>query len=142
MDFKAANFADELIKRNIKPSHQRIKILEYLFSHRNHPTAEAIYSGLKAEMPTLSRSTVYNTVSAFVEEHLVQEVTIEENEVRYDADTRDHGHFKCTLCGCVYDFGIDIGAFPAKDLSGFRIDSKSVYFKGICPKCLPGGTGG
>jgi Fur family peroxide stress response transcriptional regulator len=45
---------------------------------------------------TLSKTTVYNSLKLFLKRGIVQELTIEEKEVRYDADTRPHAHFKCT----------------------------------------------
>jgi Fe2+ or Zn2+ uptake regulation protein len=133
---KNINFSNEFSKRNIKPSHQRIQILEYLLSNRNHPTADQIFNDLKKEMPTLSKATVYNTIKAFIQAKLLREITIEDNEVRYDIQISDHGHFKCENCGKIYDFDIDIDNIPAADLNGFQIYDKNVYFKGICKQCL------
>lgn len=71
-----------------------------------------------------------------MEKGLVQEVTIENNEVRYDAKTDSHGHFKCKICGKIYDFNISIDNILVKDLNDFQIETKNVYFKGICKECL------
>ena len=125
-----------LISKNIRPSFQRIKILEYLINNRIHPTVEAIYSALIKEIPTLSKSTIYNTMNLFLEANLVRELTIEDNEVRYDINTLDHGHFKCDKCGKIYDFFLNNDDLKCKDLSGFTIKEKNVYYRGICPKCL------
>ncbi len=126
----------ELVIRKIRPSHQRIKILEYLMEHPCHPTVDQIFNDLQKEIPTLSKSTVYNTLTSFMEAQLVRVITIEENETRYDIITHNHGHFKCDSCGAIYDFKINIDDFTAGELSGFQIYDKNVYFKGICPKCL------
>ena len=50
-----------LLKYNIKPSMQRIAIMDYLMVHRVHPTADEIYNALYPTMPTLSKTTIYNT---------------------------------------------------------------------------------
>lgn len=126
----------ELVIRKIRPSHQRIKILEYLMEHPCHPTVDQIFNDLQKEIPTLSKSTVYNTLTSFMEAQLVRVITIEENETRYDIITHNHGHFKCDSCGAIYDFKINIDDFTAGELSGFQIYDKNVYFKGVCPKCL------
>jgi Fe2+ or Zn2+ uptake regulation protein len=133
---KNIDFSKELIKRNIKPSHQRIQILEYLSSEKNHPTADQIFNDLKIDMPTLSKATVYNTIKAFVQARLVREITIEDNEVRFDFQISDHGHFKCENCGIIYDFDIVIDNLTSADLKEFQINDKNVYFKGICKQCL------
>ena len=130
------NDVNEYLKENgIKPSFQRIKILEYLLNTKEHPTVDTIYKFLISEIPTLSKTTVYNTLNLFVENGIAIIVTIEENEARYDADTSIHGHFKCKKCGKVYDFSVDENNLTANDLDGFVIHNQHVYYKGICNKC-------
>jgi Fe2+ or Zn2+ uptake regulation protein len=130
----------ELARRSIRPSHQRIKILEYLFQNRIHPTVDQIYHALHAEIQFLSRTTVYNTLNAFQKAGLVRVLSIEDNETRYDVMMEDHGHFKCERCGTITNFAIDIDAIPQDDLKGFQINDRNVYFKGICPVCRSGDT--
>lgn len=129
-------FTEELNKKGLRPSYQRIKILEYLANNPCHPTAEQILSEIKKEIPTLSKSTVYKTLGAFVEAEMLREITIENNEVRYEYNLTDHGHFKCEKCGSVYDFEIDFNILKSEGLSGFKINDKNIYFKGICKRCL------
>ncbi|WP_425448422.1 Fur family transcriptional regulator [Dethiothermospora halolimnae] len=129
-------FTLELNKRGLRPSHQRIKILEYLTNNPCHPTAEKILSEMKKELPTLSKSTVYKTLNAFVEAQMLREITIENNEVRYEYNLIDHGHFKCEKCGLVYDFKIDFDILQFEELKGFKINDKNIYFKGVCKNCL------
>jgi len=136
MDRKYTYLADELISKNIRPSHQRLKILEYFHLHHNHPTVEEIYKKLKPTMPTLTKATIYNTLKIFVEEQLVDEVHIEDNEVRYDLRAKCHGHFKCNRCGAIYDFQIEMDKIPVEGLNEFQVETRNVYFKGVCPKCL------
>lgn len=130
------SLADQLLERNIRPSHQRLKILEYLQQKKMHPTVEEIFNELKTQIPTLSKSTVYNTLNLFIAANLVNEILIEENEARYDIIIKDHGHFKCFICGKIYDFEINIADFDSKILKGFDISNKEVYFKGTCLQCL------
>ncbi len=125
----------ELKNKNIRLSHQRLKVLEYVANHRCHPTVEQIYTNLHNEIPTLSKTTVYNTLNALVEAGMVRLITIGDNEGRYDINTDNHGHFKCESCGEIFDFDINIDSFNSKDLRGFNITKKDVYFKGICPRC-------
>lgn len=133
---KPLDFEQELKKINIHPSHQRLKIMEYLAQHQYHPTVDQIYTDLQKDISTLSKTTVYNTLRILAQAGLVRVITIEDKETRYDIMTEDHGHFKCENCGAIYDFQIDINALVSKDLSRFKIYDKNVYFKGICPKCL------
>lgn len=130
------NLIDELKSKKIRLSHQRLKVLEYLTTNYNHPTADQIYNGLHDEVPTLSKTTVYNTLNSLIDAGLVRAVNIEDNEVRYDINTHNHGHFKCESCGNIYDFDVDIDSFEANQLCGFEINDKNVFFKGTCKSCL------
>lgn len=136
METHNAYYAAELKKAGLRPSHQRVLIMEYLSSGSLHPTADRIWRDLMASMPTLSKSTVYNTLKVLTGAGLVAEVDIDEGEARYEMRKKSHGHFKCMRCGSVYDFGIDIDRAAASDLAGFRIEEKCVYFKGLCESCL------
>ncbi|MCT4663332.1 MAG: transcriptional repressor [Tissierellales bacterium] len=132
---KIGNVGEYLRDNGIKPSFQRMKIFEYLINTKEHPTVDTIYKALVSEIPTLSKTTVYNTLNLFVENEIAVVVTIEENETRYDADTSIHGHFKCENCGKVYDFPLDISRLTAEELDGFEIHHQHVYYRGFCQKC-------
>ena len=56
---------------------------------------DMIYQELVRNIPTLSKTTVYNTLNLFLKRIAVM-ITIDENETRYDADTSLHGHFAAT----------------------------------------------
>ncbi|WP_312815110.1 Fur family transcriptional regulator [Sedimentibacter sp.] len=127
---------DELKNKKIRLSHQRLKVLEYLTTNYNHPTADQIYNGLHDEVPTLSKTTVYNTLNSLIDAGLVRAISIEDNEVRYDINTHNHGHFKCESCKNIFDFDIDIDSFEANQLYGFEINDKNVFFKGTCKSCI------
>lgn len=131
---------DKIIKylqcHKIKPSYPRIRILDYLMKHRTHPTVDEIYNHVAKEIPTLSKATVYNTLNLFITSRVVKLVLIEENLTRYDADTTNHGHFKCEKCGVIYDFINDMEDIEAKGLQGFKIKERDIYLRGICKKCL------
>lgn len=133
---QSAKTSSEILQRSgVKPSYARIRIYDYLLTKRSHPTVDEIFTELVPEIPTLSRTTVYNTLALFKEKGLLQLITIEQNELRYDADTACHGHFKCGVCGKVYDFESDIDTLRIRGLEGFEIAQKNVYFAGVCAKC-------
>ena len=123
-----------LAKGNIKPSLIRVMIFDYLREHRTHPTVDDIYSDLHPKIPTLSKTTVYNTVKLLADAGIIKTVTIEDSRLRYDACTDTHGHFLCTLCGKVYDF--DTGEFAVDGLDGFDVQTKDVYCTGVCKNCV------
>lgn len=119
----------------VKASLPRVKIYAYLNTHRSHPTVDEIYNALSDELITLSKTTVYNTLDLFVKHQLAVQVLIEDNEARYDADTSNHGHFKCTQCQTVYDFNYDLASDNIPCLEGFTLVDYHTYIRGICKNC-------
>jgi Fe2+ or Zn2+ uptake regulation protein len=136
MKLKIENVGEYLKSHDIKPSYQRIKIFDYLIKKRNHPTVDMIYRTLVPQIPTLSKTTVYNTLNLFIEKKIAIVVIIEENETRYDADTSIHGHFKCEACKKVYDIDMDLSKIDIPELEKHQINEHHFDFKGICKECL------
>ncbi len=122
--------------KKISLSYQRLKVLEYLYRNQCHPTVDQIFIGLKKELTTLSKTTVYNTLKTLLDAGIVRIITIEDNETRYDIEIKNHGHFKCESCGTIFNFNIDMEPLAPEELNHFKINDKNVYFKGICPGCI------
>lgn len=125
-----------LRNNGIKPSYQRIRIMDYLLENKNHPTCDTIFRELAHEIPTLSKTTVYNTMKIFIDKKVAIPICIEDNEVRFDAYTSVHGHFKCFKCGEVFDLNIDSPIINPTGLEKFKIEETHIYYKGECVKCL------
>ncbi len=126
----------ELRQKGIRPSYQRIRVLECLHCKDSHPTVDEIFQTLAPEIPSLSKATIYNTLHSFLEAGLIRSISIDETELRYDLTLHNHGHFKCASCGMVYNFAVDIDGTAVDGLNGFKVSEKNVYFKGLCPTCL------
>lgn len=126
---------EQLKQKGIRPSFQRIKVLEYLFQKGGHPTVDEIYRALSPAIPSLSKATIYNTLHTFVEAGLVQGVEIDEAEMHYDITLSDHGHFLCETCGTIYNFTVNMDQVEIDGLNQFEIIQKNVFFKGRCPNC-------
>jgi Fe2+ or Zn2+ uptake regulation protein len=125
-----------LLKEGINPSFQRLKIYEYVARTSAHPTVETIYNDLSREIPTLSKTTIYNTLNLFQEKNMVSGLTIEGKEVRYDGNTHPHAHFKCNACGALYDIPMDFPALTGDRVYGHKITERQFHLKGICKHCL------
>ncbi len=128
---------DYLLSYHIKPSLQRMAIMGYLLSHKTHPCIDEIYIALSEKIPTLSKTTVYNTLKLFVEHGAASMLTIDEKNICFDTDTSAHAHFLCRECGKIYDLPYNKGTEPMErvNLSGFKVDEMHLYYKGICPDC-------
>lgn len=130
-------FGEHLIAHGVKPSLQRLRIYEYIHTNRVHPTVDMIYSSLSPTMPTLSKTTVYNTLKLFVSKGVARAINIEDTETRYDSDMSHHGHFKCKGCGGLFDVMLSKDEIQLSGLKDFRIDEVQVNFKGYCNVCKP-----
>lgn len=127
--------AELLKQRNVRPSLQRIRILDYLLERRNHPTVNTIYDELLPQIPTLSRTTVYNTLETLCGSGLVITLDVGDGSIHYDADTSPHAHFKCEKCGRIYDIFMKPEELKENVPPGFSIRSVQFYAFGLCAKC-------
>lgn len=125
---------DVLKSKSIKPTIQRLKIYEYLITHRTHPDVESIYNELKKEIPTISKTTIYNTLKEFAQKGLIIEIPTE-YKLCFDGYTEPHSHFICDVCGKIYDLNIEFSFARRQKISGHLIKKFCGIFKGICVEC-------
>ncbi len=137
-----SDVVDILHRHQVPPSIQRLTILKYLIEHPTHPNVDKIYTSLNRELPTLSRTTVYNTLKLLSDHKVVQTLTIDERNSCYDADVRPHAHFQCRKCGRIYDLGYTDGndVCNTGERDGFLVEEAQLYYKGICRSCREEGA--
>ena len=123
------------VKEGINPSYQRLKIFEYLLYHKVHPTVDIIYNDLYKQIPTLSKTTIYNTLNLFEQRRIITSLSIEKNELRYESNTEPHVHFKCKTCGEVYDLLQEFPLVVGKIIEGHNVTDQQLYLKGVCKNC-------
>ncbi|KAF2955505.1 Fur family transcriptional regulator [Marinitoga sp. 38H-ov] len=131
-----SNISEILRENDISPSLQRIQIYKYLLENHTHPNVDTIYKALVDSIPTLSKTTVYNTLKLFQSKGLVSVLTIDENEARFDINTHVHGHFKCINCGKIFDFEVQDIIINPKIKQENKIIDEQLYIKGFCKECL------
>lgn len=131
------NVYEYLLSYEIKPSVQRIAIMDYLLKHHTHPSIDEIYMALHDDIPTLSKTTVYNTLKLFVEHGAAKMLTIDERNACFDGDTSAHAHFQCKCCGKIYDLPMHVNEKEMSDMAdkGFSVEEVHNYYKGVCPEC-------
>jgi len=131
---------DDLMKllalKGIKPSFQRMKILEYILKEKGHPSADAIYRDLAGQIPTLSRTTIYNTLNLFTEKKIISPLAFSDSSIRYETMANPHAHFLCRACGRLYDVETGIALSNGHYIEGHRVEETHIHLKGICRGCL------
>ncbi len=129
-----AELLRKITDAGIRPSIQRLEILEFVSTSKSHPTAEEIYTFVHRNNPTLSRTTVFNNLKLLAEKGLVNDLNISPDSTRYDSTLPlPHAHFICRECKKIFDIPLDMSALTAP--ANFCCDNINVYFKGICPDC-------
>ena len=93
---KDSNFINELREIGLRPTKQRVKICELLFSREKtfHFTINDLAKKISDEMnEKISLATVYNTVHAFQKKGHLKEIAINSDKTYYDTNTSVHHHF-------------------------------------------------
>lgn len=124
----------KLLDAGVKPSLQRIEILRYLCGSYDHPSVDRIYEDLHPQMPTLSRTTVYNTVRMLCHAGLICSLSIEHTNQRFDAHMHLHDHFICNACGRIFDIPASQQE-TTPSMEGMTVFRKEVSYFGICREC-------
>lgn len=110
--------------------------MKYMLEHKTHPTVERIFQDLLPENPTLSKTTVYNTLKLLLDEGVINALCIDEKTQHFDGDLSPHDHFRCRRCGCIFDVPAGTLQRPdAADLGHALIEKVQVYYFGLCGKC-------
>lgn len=124
-----------LKNKDLNPSYQRVKIYEFLRNNKNHPTVDDIHDALYRDLPTLSKTTIYNTLKLFSEKGLVTLLSIDEKEMHCDPNTEEHAHFQCIKCGKIEDRFISLKDILSKIPDISVVHSCHLYIKGVCKEC-------
>jgi Fur family peroxide stress response transcriptional regulator len=120
-------------------SRQREEILKIVKRTRTHPTADWIYERVRKRIPNVSLGTVYRNLNQMVAAGMIRSIQ-DETVVRYDGNLDPHDHFKCTVCGKVYDVH-----FLDQDLletfnrnHDYVATDYTLELRGTCSACLQG----
>ncbi|MFO7591216.1 MAG: transcriptional repressor [Acidimicrobiia bacterium] len=124
--------------RGLRVTPQRQAIFRLLHGNDRHPTVEDLFESAAAEMPTISRKTVYQTVHDLESMGEVALLDLGTGSVRVDPNVESpHHHLICVRCGNVRDVVVDVTslALPARRRHGFTVTDVEVHYRGICDAC-------
>ncbi|MGH1424921.1 MAG: Fur family transcriptional regulator Irr [Pseudooceanicola sp.] len=91
----AAKGTTWLTKGQLRPTRQRIALAALLVGdgRDRHVTAESLFAAAQDNGQPVSLATVYNTLRAFCDAGLVQEITVDGSKSYFDTNMHDHPHF-------------------------------------------------
>lgn len=84
-----------LASADLRPTRQRVALAAMLVGdgQDRHVTAESLFSTVCASGEKVSLATVYNTLRAFCDAGLMQEVTVDGTRSYFDTNMDEHPHF-------------------------------------------------
>lgn len=135
-----------LHRAGLKATGPRMVILAALEQDHGHPTAEHLYETLRQDHPSLSLSTVYQTLDVFIRTGLCRRVSGPGDRLRVDGTPQDHDHAVCRLCGAIFDVDraqCHLPTPPAQLSNGLMVTGIRFEYEVICATCreAPGGLG-
>ena len=90
------NFVAKLRNSGLRPTKQRIKICEILFSSKEtfHFSINDLSKTIAQKTnEKISLATIYNTVHAFLGKGYLKQIALNSEQSYYDTNTTDHHHF-------------------------------------------------
>ena len=87
--------ASWLGEAGLRPTRQRVALATLLMGdgQDRHVTAESLHAASQDADETVSLATVYNTLRAFCDAGILQEVMVDGSKSYFDTRTDDHPHF-------------------------------------------------
>ena len=123
--------AQILRSHGIQPSAQRLAVASYILDTDEHPSAEEVLRRAKANLPMISRATVYNTLNLFVDKGLIRELVLAEGRSVFDCNLEQHHHFIDEATGAIHDIPWDAVRVSRVDrLAGYEIKEYMVVLRG------------
>ena len=127
-------YIQKLRESGLRPTKQRLKICEVLFSKEKtfHFTINDLSKIIEEKLSEkISLATVYNTVHAFKKKGYLKEISINSDKSYFDTNTTDHQHFfdedKSELIDCGDD---EIDSVNVKrNITGKKIKSIEVLIR-------------
>ncbi|PWR03245.1 transcriptional repressor [Meridianimarinicoccus roseus] len=94
-DIATDNAAHWLGRAGLRPTRQRVMLAQLLVGdgQNRHVTAESLFAEVVQSGEKVALATVYNTLRAFCDAGLMQEVTVDGTKSYFDTRTDDHPHF-------------------------------------------------
>ena len=128
-----------LRENGIQVTAQRLAVLRAV-SAAPHATVDVIAEAVRADIGSISRQAVYDTLGMLVEKGLLRRIQPAGSPARFEDRVGDnHHHLVCRDCGETVDVACAVGAAPCLDPehdAGFEIDEAEVTYWGTCPACF------
>lgn len=135
-----------LSSKGLRRTKQRDVIIEAAFGTKEHFNAEELHEMTRKIDRSISRATVYRTLSLLVECKLLHEIDLGRDQTYYDPNFLDkpqHNHLICADCDRVVEFEDDHIALLEDCITkrlGFSPASKSIRIVANCDRLARTGS--
>jgi len=123
---------------------QRLMVLEALYHHAGHATADEIWARVREQHPYVDLSTVYRSLQFLKYHGLVGELRPAIGPAQYEAvRRRPHAHALCLVCGASVEVPAEWLTGLVERLAtehGFKADVDLVDIPGLCARCAAEAT--
>jgi Fur family ferric uptake transcriptional regulator len=144
LDLKPASppeLKERLVEAGVRPTAQRLLVLEVLAAEEQDATAQEIHARLRGAKTRVGLATVYRTLSLLSERGVVDELAHSRGEACFRlCSPGHHHHLVCSECHRVEEIDeCDLGAWvhDASRSRGFVPTSHSLEVIGVCAECRP-----
>jgi len=103
-----------------------------------HPSTLDIYLHINKTHPSISKSTVYRIIKELSEKGEITPMISFNDLERYDNKIEPHYHFRCKVCGTIFDVEMDVIKSLENEVyqkHGHQVDRHDIVFMGTCNKC-------
>ena len=121
----------DLKDNNLKPTAQRLVILECLRTTTSHPTVDEVKKMAEKQLPMISTATVYNVLNQFTGCGLVKSIQVHgEGFQRFDGNMTEHHHFYDEEGQKLIDIPTEFIQIDPKILQKYDVSGIEVILKG------------
>ena len=120
-----------------RSTRQRRLVLDAVRARCDHPSADQIYTDVRAVDDKISRGTVYRNLNVLEQTGEILHVKLPVTD-RYEVRADRHDHLICSRCHTVCDVPIPYdGAMDERAIeeTGYLVFRHRLVFEGLCPDC-------
>ncbi len=131
-------FREKCRLAGLKITPQRMAVYRTLLESEEHPSAEVVFRQVRRTFPSISLDTVNRTLLTLSQIGAAFIVEGSGDAKRFDANLKNHQHFKCVKCKRIIDFhhaAFDSIDIPENLTNRFTVLRKTVYLEGYCELC-------
>ena len=133
------NFQKDLIRnKGLRVTPARVAVLNVLSDSKHPLDIASIWDALSRKRIDADQATVYRIIENFIQKDLILRLQFQEKKFFYEAKREEHHHIVCTNCGKIEDVSkcnIKRLVSEIERNSGFRVESHSLEFFGVCEVC-------